>query len=299
MDLPTRSYADYITNPDRDCAIVVHRGIWQKAPENSLLAISKAISIGCEVVEIDVRRSADDEFFLLHDDTLERMAGVDQVPERLTLQELRSLKLRNRDGGESNLLTSEKLPSLKEVFDLTRGRIFIHLDIKHRDMLPDVMALARSMGVDSQVDYWGDLKTQTDLAWIREAVEPNRVLFMAKTHLDHPDADNQLDLLFKLSPALCEIYFDRLDQVAALKERCDEAGIALWYNTLDPVSCAGFTDTAALKDPEAIWGRLIDAGISAIQTDHAEVLKAFITDRAKNTRGPGPMNPRVLISKDE
>ncbi|MER9947283.1 glycerophosphodiester phosphodiesterase family protein [Mesorhizobium sp. M0047] len=284
MDLPARSYADYIADPDRACAIIAHRGVWHEAPENSLLAIWKAIAVGCEVVEIDVRRSADGEFFLLHDDTLDRMAGVNQRPETLTLQELRSLKLRNRDGGESNLLTSERLPSLKEVFDLTRGRIFVHLDIKHRQMLPEVMALARSMDVDSQVDYWGDLKTQADLAWIRGAVEPHGVLFMAKTHLDHPDAGNQLDLLFKLSPALCEIYFDRLDQVAALKDRCREAGIALWYNTLDPVSCAGFTDTAALKDPDAIWGRLIDAGISAIQTDHAEVLKTFIADRAKNKK---------------
>ena len=288
-----------MVNPDRPCAIVAHRGVWHEAPENSLLAIWKAIAVGCEVVEIDVRRSADGEFFLLHDDTLERMVGVDQRPETMTLQELRSLKLRNRDGGASNLLTSEKLPSLKDVFDLTRDRIFIHLDIKHRDMLPEVMALARSMAVDSQVDYWGDLKTPADLAWIREAVDPHGVLFMAKTHLDHRDADTQLDLLFKLSPALCEIYFDRLDQVAAVKDRCREAGIALWYNTLDPVSCAGFTDTAALKDLEAIWGRLIDAGISAIQTDHAEVLKAFIADRAKNTVSSGSTKLSSLNLKDE
>ncbi|MBZ9973892.1 MULTISPECIES: hypothetical protein [unclassified Mesorhizobium] len=148
------------------------------------------------------------------------------------------------------------------------------------------MALARSMGVDRQVDYWGDLKTEADLSWIRKEVEPHGVLFMAKARLDHPDADRQLDLLFKLCPALCEIYFDRLDQVAALKDRCSDAGIALWYNTRDPVSCAGFTDTAALKDPEAIWGRLIDAVISAIQTDHAELLKAFVAHRAKNTESP-------------
>lgn len=274
------SYVDHIADPDRSCAIVVDRGVWRAAPENSLLAIERAISAGYEVVEIDVRRSSDGEFFLLHDDTLDRMAGLDREPEALTLQQLSSLKLRNRDGGQTNEVTDERLPSLKDVFDLTRGRIFIHLDVKHREMIPDVIACARSMGVDQQVDFWGDLRGQQDLSWIREAVEPHAAPFMAKTRLNAIDAATQLDLLFKLNPFLCEIYFDRLEQVAEQSARFRDLGIALWVNTLDSVSCAGFTDTAALKDPDAIWGRLIDAGISAIQTDEPEALKAYIDARA-------------------
>ena len=274
------SYVDHIADPDRSGAIVAHRGVWRAAPENSLLAVERAISAGYEVVEIDVRRSSDGEFFLLHDDTLDRMAGLDREPEALTLQQLSSLKLRNRDGGETNEVTDERLPSLKDVFDLTRGRIFIHLDVKHREMIPDVIACARSMGVDQQVDFWGDLKSQQDLSWIREAVEPHAVPFMAKTRLNATDAATQFELLFKLNPFLCEIYFDRLEQVAEQSARFRDLGIALWVNTLDSVSCAGFTDTAALKDPDAIWGRLIDAGISAIQTDEPEALKAYIDARA-------------------
>ena len=70
-----------------------------------------------------------------------------------------------------------------------------------------------------------------------------------------------------------------LQQVADAKSHLREADIALWYDTLDAVSSAGFTDTAALADPESIWGALIDAGISAIQTDHPDRLKAFIRSR--------------------
>ncbi|SCB20356.1 glycerophosphodiester phosphodiesterase family protein [Rhizobium hainanense] len=272
-------YADYIADPSRDCAIVVHRGIWRAAPENSLLAIDRAISAGYDAVEIDVRCSSDGEFFLLHDDTLERTAGLAQEAEGLTLHQLSSLPLRDRDGGEANRMTREKLPSLKDVFDLTRGRIFLHLDVKRRDMIPGVIACARAMGVDRQVDFWGDLKTQDDLAWIRSNVWPEMVLFMAKTRLGAADAENQLDLLFRLNPLLCEIYFDTLDQLAARKALFVEAGVRLWVNTLDSVSCAGFTDTAALEDPAAIWGRLIDMGVSAIQTDEAEALKTYLKTR--------------------
>ncbi len=273
------NYIDYVADPTRDCAIVVHRGIWRAAPENSLLSIERAMSAGYDVVEIDVRRSSDGELFLLHDDTLERMAGLNQEPEALTLQQLSSLSLRDRDGGEANPMTGEKLPSLKDVFELTRDRIFIHLDVKDRQLIPDVIACARAMGVDQQVDFWGNLKTADDLAWIRANVSSQAVLFMAKTRLETSDADSQLDLLFQLNPFLCEIYFDRLEQVAERKALFQKAGIALWVNTLDSVSSAGFTDSAALRDPEAIWGRLIDAGISAIQTDEPAALKTYIASR--------------------
>jgi glycerophosphoryl diester phosphodiesterase len=273
------SYADYIADPDRSCAIVVHRGDWRAAPENSLLAIERAISDGYDVVEIDVRRSSDGEFFLLHDDTLERMVGLDREPEGLTLQQLSSLKLRNRDGGETNPPTDEKLPSLRQVFDLARDRIFIHLDIKHKEIIPDVIAYARAAGVDQQVDFWSTVKTAEDLKWVYEEVVPHQVPFVAKTRLEEPDAETQLELVFKLKPFVCEVTFARLQQVAERKDQFNEAGIALWANTLDSVSCAGFTDTAALKDPEAIWGRLIDAGVSAIQTDEAEALRAYLDTR--------------------
>ena len=34
-----------------------------------------------------------------------------------------------------------------------------------------------------------------------------------------------------------------------------------------------------MEDPYSIWGKLIDAGISAIQTDQPEALKAYIEGR--------------------
>lgn len=282
MSPKSKSYADFIADTRRDCAVIAHRGIWREAPENSLLAIDRAISTGADGVEIDIRRTADGEFVLLHDDTLERMAGKAHAPESLDLAAVTRLRLRNRDGGVENVLTEERLPTLKDAFSLIKGKIFVHLDVKHRDLVPEVMACAREMGVQDQVDYWSDLRTQQDLDWVRRWIDLRDTLFIAKTRLNTPDVDEQLSHLFHLSPQLCEIYFDNLDQVRNLKSQCDGAGIQLWYNTLDSVSCAGFSDSAALEDPEHIWGRLIDVGISVIQTDEAEALKSFITNRGRN-----------------
>ncbi|MFS8046580.1 glycerophosphodiester phosphodiesterase family protein [Rhizobium sp. BR 314] len=250
-----------------------------------MLSIERAISAGYGVVEIDIRRSSDGELVLLHDDTLKRMAGLDKQPEALTRQQLCSLHLRDRDGGEGNPMTAETLPSLKEVFDLTRDRVFLHLDVKYRDLIPEVIVCAHAMGVDQQVDFWANLKTKEDLAWIRANVSSQAVPFIAKTRLEAPDADSQLDLLLQLNPFLCEIYFDRLEQVAERRVLFKQAGIALWVNTLDAVSCAGFTDSAALQDPQAVWGRLIDAGISAIQTDEPAALRAHLDNRRPSARG--------------
>lgn len=273
------SYREFIADKARDCAVVAHRGIWRNAPENSLSAIHRAIDAGYDVVEIDIRRSADGGLFLLHDETLERMTGLGQRPEALASSDLAVLRLRDRDGGEGNAFTLEKLPSLAEVFVLTRGRIFLHLDVKEREVIPDVIALAKAMGVEHQVDFWASLKTEKDFCWIRETILPHGVLFLAKTRLNVPGAATQLSLLEELSPSVCEIYFDRLEELAALKGLTRNTGMALWVNTLDSVACAGFTDTAALADPDAVWGRLIDAGISVIQTDEAAALKSYLAAR--------------------
>ncbi len=270
------NYFDYMTDPHRQCAIVAHRGVWQDAPENSLLSIQRAIEAGYDVVEIDVRRTLDGEFVLLHDDTLERMAGLRSEPGQLTLQELTSTSLRNRDGGSDNNLTDEKLPSLRDVFELTRDKIFIHLDIKHRHVIPEVLAYAQKMGVDQQVDFWADLKTEDDVCWIKDNIASHDVPFIARTHLEHDDADAQVELVFRLKPLICEVSFKDIAQVEAIRQRFKDAGITLWVNTLDGVASPGFTDTAALKDPDSIWGRLLRAGFSAVQTDEMETLRSYL-----------------------
>ncbi|MBY5324388.1 glycerophosphodiester phosphodiesterase family protein [Rhizobium leguminosarum] len=282
------NYFDYMTDPDRQCAIVAHRGVWQDAPENSLLSIQRAIDAGYDVVEIDVRRTLDGKFVLLHDDTLERMTGLTSEPEQLTLEELTSIPLRNRNGGPDNAVTNQKLPSLRDVFELTRDKILIHLDIKHRHVIPEVLAYAQKMGVDQQVDFWADLKTKDDLNWIKDNIAFHDVPFIARTHLEHDEADEQVELVFRLKPLICEVSFKDIAQVEAIRQRFHDAGITLWVNTLDGVASPGFTDTAALKNPDAIWGRLLRAGFSAVQTDEMEKLRSYIASHQAATARTRP-----------
>ncbi|MBP2568487.1 MULTISPECIES: glycerophosphodiester phosphodiesterase family protein [Agrobacterium] len=292
------NYFDYMADMDRQCTIVAHRGIWRDAPENSLLSIRRAIEAGYDVVEIDVRRTADGEFILLHDDTLERMTGVDKQPEQMTLEELTSLSLRNRDGGPANPLTDEKLPGLRDVFELTRDRIFIHLDIKHRHVIPEVLDFAKKMGVDQQVDFWADLRNPADLEWIKNNIMIHNVPFIARTHLEDGDWRQQVKLVFELKPLICEASFKDLSQVENIQQRFHDAGITLWVNTLDSVASPGFTDTAAREYPDAIWGRLLRAGFSSIQTDEMAALRSYIEDSkpkiARNAAAPQTISIKAV-----
>jgi glycerophosphoryl diester phosphodiesterase len=55
---------------------LAHRGDWRQAPENSLAALTAAMTVpGCDGVEFDVRRSRDGVPVILHDETLERVQG--------------------------------------------------------------------------------------------------------------------------------------------------------------------------------------------------------------------------------
>lgn len=278
------AYKDYIADPTRDCAIVAHRAAWHNAPENSLLAMQHAIDEGYKIIEIDIRKSADGELFILHDDTLTRMAGRDVVAEDLTLKELADIRLRTRDGGANNAVTGEHVPSLKEVFELTRGNVFIDLDMKHLDMLPEVLSLAKDMGVNGEVDIKADLQTRAQLEWLQREIPMNDIAFMPKSRLSPANAAEVTTLLTELSPFMCETSFDSLELVAERREIFRSNDIALWFNSLDCVADCGLTDSKALSDPDAIWGTLIDAGFSTIQTDEPEALSAYLKARLATPR---------------
>ena len=272
-------YIDYIADPARRCAVVAHRGAWHGAPENSLAAIEQAIRIGADIIEIDVRKSADGVLFLMHDDTLLRMAGIDRDAETLTMAQLQAIALRADDGGDGRALTDQRIPTLEQALELVRGSIFADLDLKDRALFPEVAACARAMQATAWVDLKTTVMTDAHVDWVK-AQDIAGVPFMAMASFDRDSVEQTLALLARLKPFMSEIRFDALDTIAANRAAFDAAGMALWKNTLDQANSGSWTDTAALTDPDSIWGRLIDAGISAIQTDQPEALKAYIDGRA-------------------
>ena len=97
--------------------VIAHRTAAALAPENSLRGIEQAASCHANWVEMDVRLSRDGELVLMHDESLERTSsGSGPVGER-SLEELKGLHLRNRDG---SLDQSSTVPTLQEAVTLAR-----------------------------------------------------------------------------------------------------------------------------------------------------------------------------------
>lgn len=77
--------------------IVGHRGAAGHAPENTLAAIARALELGADAVEVDVRRSADGELVLMHDADLERTLGRAGLLAEVTFGELRAWPVFGRE----------------------------------------------------------------------------------------------------------------------------------------------------------------------------------------------------------
>lgn len=102
--------------------IIAHRGYSSDYPENTLLAFKKALEVGVDGVEIDLRLSPDGKSIIFHDDTLERIAGLNLPPEAIPFHELQKL-----DVGQG-----ESIPSLDDILQLAAAKTILILEIKYK-----------------------------------------------------------------------------------------------------------------------------------------------------------------------
>ncbi|MBC7926611.1 MAG: glycerophosphodiester phosphodiesterase family protein [Bryobacteraceae bacterium] len=127
-------------------AVLVHRGAFAFAPENTLEAYAAAMDYGADGNEIDIRRTADGVLVMLHDDYLERLTNGFGPMNHLTYYELLSLGMRQRYGTADR---RTNVPTLVAVLELLRRRAaLIHLDVKEPGLEDAIGALL------DQADMW-------------------------------------------------------------------------------------------------------------------------------------------------
>lgn len=110
--------------------VVAHRGASAGAVDNSLDAFERAIAVGSDLIELDVRRTRDDQLIAFHDAAVGgRAIGA------LTRAEI---------GAAIGHLP----PLLEEVVDLARGRIGLDVELKEDGYVARVLtALGDTPGV--------------------------------------------------------------------------------------------------------------------------------------------------------
>ncbi|TPK90802.1 glycerophosphodiester phosphodiesterase family protein [Mesorhizobium sp. B2-4-17] len=136
--------------------------------ENSLAAVEGSIAMGAEIVEVDIRRSKDGEFVVMHDSWLDRTTTCKGEVVRYTLAELKTCRLVVEG---TRAVTDERVSTLREMLLATRDRILINLHNKLEvGDLPGMIAVAQDLGMADQVIVKENLWNQSRIATVKTAM---------------------------------------------------------------------------------------------------------------------------------
>lgn len=137
--------------------VIAHRGGAQLRPENTLAAFEHALALGADVLEMDVRASAEGEIVVIHDATVERTTDGSGPVAALTLVELAKLDAGYRwsaDGGRSHPFRGHglRVPALAQVLArFPRARMNIEIKPADPAVAAALCTLIRRSGASGRV----------------------------------------------------------------------------------------------------------------------------------------------------
>jgi glycerophosphoryl diester phosphodiesterase len=229
--------------------VIAHRGEHRRHHENTLEAIQGAIDCGADFTEMDVRRSLDGRYMIMHDSTVDRMTDGHGNVADLSWEELSKLKVQSR------LLTNvppSRIPLFEEALKLARGKIHVYVDFKAGDraIAADIIRAAHMAGGVLIYD-----NTSGVTEWKRIAPE-----FPVITSPPDRARTN-----FTVMRAFVERYRpDVLDQAPEPK----------WMPQMQKLPVKIWPDIQRNDENPAYWQPIWDRGIRGFQTDYpAELAK--------------------------
>ena len=141
---------DFYHHPQR-VLVAAHRSAHLVNPENSLSAIKDAIEIGADIIELDVRKTKDGVYVLLHDEKIDRTTTAKGEVSNYTFEELSKIPLL-----QNGQPTNERIPTFESALRAAKDRIMIDIDFK-LDSTEDainVCKLVREAGMEKQVLFF-------------------------------------------------------------------------------------------------------------------------------------------------
>lgn len=110
--------------------VLGHRGFPSRlASENTIEAFQRALALGADGIEFDVRRSRDGEMVLVHDAGLSRIAGDGHATHELTAAELALIPLRH--GG--------RIATLQDVTSTIHAPAILDMEVKDVEVAEDLV----------------------------------------------------------------------------------------------------------------------------------------------------------------
>jgi glycerophosphoryl diester phosphodiesterase len=141
---------DFYHRPEH-VLVAAHRSAHLVNPENSLSAIKDAIEIGADIIEVDVRKTKDGVYVLLHDENIDRTTTAKGKVSDYTYDELKAIPLL-----QNGQPTNERIPTFESALRAAKDRIMVDIDFK-LDSTEDainVCKLIREAGMQQQVMFF-------------------------------------------------------------------------------------------------------------------------------------------------
>ena len=285
-----------IHDPETEYVIVAcHRGDWRNFPENSIPAIESVIRMGADIMELDLKMTADSVLVLSHDRDVKRCTNFSRVfkgqPGKsaaikdLTLAEIKSLSLKRAHGVAIDTL---HMPTLEEALLHCKDRICVNVDQGY-EFYDEVLKITEKLGVTGQILIKG--KKPIDEVAAHEAAYPRNMMYMPIVDIQKKSGKELFNSYLErgVKPLAYEVcWSDNSD--GAFDEACRkilDQGSKIWVNTIWASLCGGDgnDDDAAYMahDPGEVYQQYLDKGVSMIQTDRPELLIGWLTKKGRHT----------------
>jgi glycerophosphoryl diester phosphodiesterase len=121
--------------------IIAHRGASAYEPENTLRSVKKALELGADMVEVDVRASRDGHIVVMHDAVVDRTTNGKGYVKDMTLEELKRL----------NAGLGERVPTLQEVAELMGRKAQLVVETKVPEIEKKVLQIIKENELGRQV----------------------------------------------------------------------------------------------------------------------------------------------------
>lgn len=257
--------------------IVVHRGAkGASIAENTSKAILTANLLGADIVEIDVIRSVDGEYFLFHDGTEKQHFGLDRNIKELSAAKIEQLSYIWHSEPDKKFYGVEPLESLKNF-----PNIIFNID-RSWDYWPDLFEKLESYNMTCQFLMKSHVGPEELSALVRSPIKfPYLAIVKSMAEVNAVMACPEINTIgFELLAHNEEDEFANKESIKQLKEK----GYLIQLNALNLSNrndlYLGWDDEASLfNDPETGWGKLMDQGADLLQTDWPSLVRDFRESR--------------------
>ncbi|MBI4705433.1 MAG: glycerophosphodiester phosphodiesterase family protein [Deltaproteobacteria bacterium] len=248
--------ADCFADPGCSARLVAgHRMARPFAPENSLSALRAAILLGVDIAETDVRLTADGQVVLIHDGEVDRTLQGSGAVSDMTLAELRALPMKTGGYDPAADFSCDRVPTLDELFALSRGRIVAELEIKD---LPAGLAAAAYLREHDLYAHAYMLCSPDECAAVRAAVPDVPIMPRAK----QPD---EVAALCEYDPPPVMVHIDPTEDFLApqVLATIHAAGAKAYGNAFTRADFEAITTGRIEAYPE-----MYEAGLDVVQTEY-------------------------------